>query len=97
LSNVLGGINGHFGGAQAGRIKVTTTVEGHSRSHRISERFAFHFIGYFDIRPQNGWSPTSHVCRRSSEYFEVDESSLGEVQSRKSEKSEVAKLNPFTK
>jgi membrane protein YqaA with SNARE-associated domain len=29
LSNVLGGINGYFGGVKAGRIKVTTTVEGH--------------------------------------------------------------------
>ena len=43
LSNVLGGINGYFGGVKAGRSKVTTTVEGHSRSHRCTKWFASRF------------------------------------------------------
>ena len=40
LSNVLGGINGYFGGVKAGRIKVTTTVEGHSGCDPCINRFA---------------------------------------------------------
>src|SRR5258706_15573255 len=40
VSNVSGGINGHFGSAKAGTSKVAATAKRDTGSHPCSERFA---------------------------------------------------------
>jgi hypothetical protein len=92
VSNVLGGINGYFGGVKAGRSKVTTTVEGHSGSDPCTKWFAFSGASHTDRQSKAGQSQANDVCSRQGEDFEVDERALGEVQSRKSEEGKVARL-----
>jgi hypothetical protein len=90
VSNISGGINGHFGRPKGRRSKVAAAIKRNSRSYLRAEWLPHHFNSCTGDSAKTSRSQANDVSGSEGENFQSYESALGEVQGRKNQENEVA-------